>query len=370
MATGTWREGQGRGGTGNEKERRDGTDGGTDAGEEGAARGHPHRGLRRARERDAGQARALLRDALAGFLGEHREERALPLPGHPRLLPGQRRLRGPLPDRPRGDPRRRHPGPDAPRARRHPRGHRHPLPGPPPEAASHNPGGVRRHARPRLPRLAGRGGGPGGARPPAGAPRPPPPDPPLKLPVITQAGYAATIARAYNAWLLEEWCSVENGLLGCILACPHDPQDAAREIRRYAKEPGMVGVYLPCAGLDPLWGHRMYDPIFEAAQEADLPVLLHSATVIHPVFPFNTHGFETEFGRHICSHTFSMMANLVHMVTTGVPVRYPDLRIAFTEAGISWVPFLMYKMDKEYIERRREVPFLTESRATTSRRCT
>lgn len=186
------------------------------------------------------------------------------------------------------------------------------------------------------------------------------PDHLLKLPVITQANYAAAIARAYNAWLLDEWCSVENGLLGCILACPHDPADAAREIRKYAKEPGMVGVYLPCAGLDPLWGHRMYDPIFEAAEEADLPVLLHSVTVIHPVFPFNTHGFETEFGRHICSHTFSMMANLVHMVTTGVPVRYPNLRVAFTEAGISWVPFLMYKMDKEYVERRREVPFLTE----------
>ena len=58
---------------------------------------------------------------------------------------------------------------------------------------------------------------------------------------------------------------------------------------------------------------------------------MHSVTVIHPVFPFNTQGFETEFGRHICSHTFSMMANLVHMITTGVPVRYPDLRIAVTE---------------------------------------
>jgi predicted TIM-barrel fold metal-dependent hydrolase len=91
---------------------------------------------------------------------------------------------------------------------------------------------------------------------------------------------------------------------------------------------------------------------------------MHSVTVIHPVFPFNTQGFETEFGRHICSHTFSIMANLVHMITTGVPVRYPDLRIAVTEAGISWVPFLMHKMDKEYIERRREVPFLEDKPST------
>jgi uncharacterized protein len=186
------------------------------------------------------------------------------------------------------------------------------------------------------------------------------PDHLLKLAMITQAEYAAALARAYNAWLLEKWGSQEKGLLGCIIACPQDPEDAAREIRRYAREPGMVGVYLPCAGLDPLWGHRRYDPLYEAAQETDLPVLLHSVTVVHPVFPFNLHVFETEFGRHICGHTFSIMANLVHMISAGVPVRYPDLRIACTEVGISWVPFLMNRMDKEYLERRREIPILEE----------
>jgi uncharacterized protein len=186
------------------------------------------------------------------------------------------------------------------------------------------------------------------------------PDHLLKIAMITQADYAAALARAYNAWLLEKWCSQENGLLGCVIACPQDPESAAREIRRYAGEPGMVGVYLPCAGLDPLWGHRRYDPIYEAAQETDLPVLLHSVTVVHPVFPFNLHVFETEFGRHICGHTFSIMANLVHMISAGVPVRYPDLRVALTEVGISWVPFLMNRMDKEYLERRREIPILRE----------
>lgn len=186
------------------------------------------------------------------------------------------------------------------------------------------------------------------------------PDHLLKLAVLTQDDYAAALGRAYNAWLVDRWCSVENGLLGCVLACSQDPVDAAREIEKYADDPRMVGVYLPCADVDPLWGHRKYDPIFEAAQAADLPVLLHAATVTHPVFPFNNHGFDTEIGRHTCSHTFSMMANIVHMVTTGVPVRFPNLRIAVTEAGISWVPFLMHRLDKEYLQKHREVPFLED----------
>lgn len=184
------------------------------------------------------------------------------------------------------------------------------------------------------------------------------PDHLLKLPVLPQKEYAAALARAYNAWLLDRWCSQPDRLLGCLIAAPQDPGDAAREIERYAKEPGIVGVYLGLAGVDPLWGDRKYDPVYQAAQEANLPVLLHSVTVIHPVFPWQIQGFDTEMARHTIAHPFAIMANLVSMITTGVPVRFPDLRVAFVEAGISWVPFIMNRLDKEYLERRREVPFL------------
>jgi predicted TIM-barrel fold metal-dependent hydrolase len=186
------------------------------------------------------------------------------------------------------------------------------------------------------------------------------PDHLLKLPMLPQPEYAAALARAYNAWMVEEWTSRGQGLLGCIVACPQDPADSVREIERYADDPGIVGIYLPCAGLEPLWGHQKYRPLFAAAEAADLPVVLHSVTVVSPVYPFNNHGYQTELGRHATSHTFSVIANLVDMVTMGVMVRYPRLRIAVTEAGISWMPFLMNRLDKEYLERRREVPYLTE----------
>jgi uncharacterized protein len=194
------------------------------------------------------------------------------------------------------------------------------------------------------------------------------PDHLLKLPVLPQVDYAAALARAYNAYLVEEWTRPEASLLGAIVACPQDPEDAAREIERYADEDSIVAVYLPCAGLDPLWGHRRYDPIFDAAQNAGLPVLLHAVTVTSPVFPFNNHGFDTEFARHSTSHTFSIIANIVSMVSTGVVVRFPQLRIGVTEAGISWMPFVCNRLDKEYLERRREVPFLTERPSTYVKR--
>lgn len=48
------------------------------------------------------------------------------------------------------------------------------------------------------------------------------------------------------------------------------------------------------------------------------------------------------------------------MMETGFPVRFPNLKIAFTEGGIAWVPSIMRSMDKDYAERQRQGPYLTD----------
>ncbi len=186
------------------------------------------------------------------------------------------------------------------------------------------------------------------------------PDHLLSHAAIKQTDYAVALARAYNRWLVEEWLNQDNGLKGAIIAPHHDPQAAAAEIRRYAAHPHVVAVYLPTCCVDPLYGNHRYDPMFKAAQDAGLPVMLHSVTAVHPVFPFNLHGFDTVFSAHILAHPFSLIANLVSMMETGVPVRFPELNIAFTEGGVGWVPWIMMRMDKEYAERRREVAILAD----------
>jgi predicted TIM-barrel fold metal-dependent hydrolase len=184
------------------------------------------------------------------------------------------------------------------------------------------------------------------------------PDNLLLLATFPQRKYAAAIARAYNAWLLDNWCDKEQGLKGLIVAAPQDPADAAREIEKYKNEAGIVGVYLPCAGLPVLYGDEKYDPLFAAAEEAGLPILLHAVQTLNSAYPFNgLEQFETKFGRHALSHSLSLMMNMLRMIVTGVPARYPDLKIAFIEGGLSWVPFMRMRLDKEYVERRREIPF-------------
>ena len=78
----------------------------------------------------------------------------------------------------------------------------------------------------------------------------------------------------------------------------------------------------------------------------------------YPTFPSQIAQSESHFARQVLSHSFGMMENMVSLMHSGVPARYPRLRIVFTEAGVGWVPYMMWRMDKYYNEYRRMVPFL------------
>jgi predicted TIM-barrel fold metal-dependent hydrolase len=184
------------------------------------------------------------------------------------------------------------------------------------------------------------------------------PDNLLQYAPIPNVEYATAIMHAYNRWLMAEWVTRADGLYGAMLASPQNPEATAREIETYAKEEKIVAVYLPTAGVHPLWGDRKYDPIMAAADAAGLPLLLHSVTVITPQFPYQLDQFENHFARQVLSHSFSMMANLVSIMHTGVMARYPNVKFGFTEAGVAWVPYFMWRMDRYHDEYRRVVPFL------------
>lgn len=183
------------------------------------------------------------------------------------------------------------------------------------------------------------------------------PDNLLQFASLSNPDYANALARAYNRWLIAEWMEEGNGLHGALMAIPQDPEESVREIERYVGTPGIRALFLPTAGVYPLWGHRKYFPIMRAAEEADLPVILHSVGHVGTAFPHQQEQFENDFGRWVINHTFGMQANLASLMHTGIPARFPKIKIVFTEAGIAWVPLMMMRMDRRYKEARRDVPF-------------
>ena len=68
--------------------------------------------------------------------------------------------------------------------------------------------------------------------------------------------------------------------------------------------------------------------------------------------------FENFLQVHTCSHAPEQLIACTAIIYSGLLEKYQDLRVAFLEAGIGWVPFWMEHMDEEY-----------EYRAASTRRC-
>lgn len=187
------------------------------------------------------------------------------------------------------------------------------------------------------------------------------PGPLMKIGTVKTLDYVTALGKAYNQWLVETWLGGGPEILGAILAVPDDPDTAAREIERHASHERVAAVVLPTASIEPLLGDRRYDAIYAAAEAVGLPVILHGTPGL--MVPGSTHlvtPFASDFDQEPLGQTMIAIATLNRMVGTGVLARYPNLRLLFLGAGITWLMHMHLRLDKEYIETRREVPWFTD----------
>lgn len=184
------------------------------------------------------------------------------------------------------------------------------------------------------------------------------PDHLLKMALFANADQALSLARAYNRWLAKHWLGRTDGTYGALCIAPQDPHGSAEEISSMGKNERIACVLLPTGGLQQLYGHKRYDPIYEAAEKIGKPVVLHNIQVLHSVFPFQLEQYPNKLGRYALSDPLSMSANLVHILSAGVISRFPRLKVCFASGGISWIPWVMARLDEEYLRNPDEVPFL------------
>jgi len=172
---------------------------------------------------------------------------------------------------------------------------------------------------------------------------------------------AVAWANAYNSWLLDEWIGVDDRLRAAALVAHQVPDRAAREVERMGDEEGIAAVQVPGAGQIPPAGHRSYDPIYETAQDHDLPIVLHTADQTSAVtFPVQHRWAETFTESHAFSFPVEGMWHLISLVCNGVPERFPDLEFVFQEPGFEWVPWMMWRLDDHYLQNSRDLPMLTK----------
>lgn len=167
-----------------------------------------------------------------------------------------------------------------------------------------------------------------------------------------QYGLANALAAAYNDYLVEHWLVKDARFIGSIQIFARDPEAAAREIDRMAAHPQMRQVKLPIVS-DIAYGEPQYRPIFAAAARNDLRVAFHHTTHVEGPFGMGM----TYMERHALIPT-AVMAELISVVCNGVFDEFPELRFIMLEGGFSWLPHVMWRLDREYRQGRIEVPWI------------
>lgn len=157
---------------------------------------------------------------------------------------------------------------------------------------------------------------------------------------------AARCVRAYNDFVLDEWCGAARDRLIPIVILPFwDAAASAREVERTAargargiafpENPGVIGV--------PSWHSDSWDPVFAAAEAAAMPLCLHIASS-----PLTGMSADAPSTVYVNVANVGNMVALIEILSSRVPHRFPRLRFHLTEGAIGWLPYILEKLDYYY----------------------
>jgi predicted TIM-barrel fold metal-dependent hydrolase len=175
---------------------------------------------------------------------------------------------------------------------------------------------------------------------------------------------SAAFCRAINDWIAAEWLDRDPRLRASIVVPMHSPELAAREIERKAADPRFVQVLVWEMAELPL-GRRQNWPIWRAAEQHDLPIGIHAGSSYrHP--PTNL-GWPSYYLEDYVSWSTGFAGVLNSLISEGVFVEFPRLKVVLMESGVSWLPGWMWRANKTWRGVRAEVPWLEKSPADYAR---
>jgi len=172
---------------------------------------------------------------------------------------------------------------------------------------------------------------------------------------------AMVFSSAVNDHVVATWLPADPRFRFAISVPVHDGQAAAEEIHRLGEHPAAVAVCFSPMAVN--LGQRHYHPIYAAACEHDLAVIVHpGGSEGKVVGPARLGGVGPRTPEEIfCLLPQIAMTGLSSLVFDGTLQRFPGLRVVFAGFGFGWAPSVVWRMDAEYRGLRVEVPWLTQT---------
>ncbi len=167
-----------------------------------------------------------------------------------------------------------------------------------------------------------------------------------------------TCVKAYNDFQ-SDWASVAPNRLIPVTSLPFwDVAKSVAEIERCAKK-GHRSVLFPSQpqdfGFKPL-AHPSWDPIWAAAQDANLAISFHlgsqewigGAEGGNPFVDVAEMGIRATFARVSALAFMGLGLGISEILVGGVCHRFPKLKFVAVESGVSWLPSLLEALDWQW----------------------
>ena len=177
---------------------------------------------------------------------------------------------------------------------------------------------------------------------------------------LRDIGFENALYEAYHRWISDFCSQAPDRLKWTLVVNMRDPLKTAQNIAYWSKaDPNLVGIYMPPNGPDNMLldDRRLY-PVYQTAQEFDLPILIHGGTGRPPYQPgtFDLQG--TWFLQHGLSNPWAGMAAMGAIVGGGIMDRFDQLRVAVLETAAGWLPAVIDRFDAHYVMSPNHTPEL------------
>ena len=179
--------------------------------------------------------------------------------------------------------------------------------------------------------------------------------------VLASVDESIVIAQAANDYYMQQWLTVDPRITYAPVVPSQDPAAAAAEIRRVGRHPQVSAIAVPPISI--LMGNRYWWPIYEAAQEMGLPILLHvtGCEGIYSGAPLPAGGLPDSYVERYVTLGQGAETTLNSLIMNGTFERFPGLKVLFVEYGFVWPVPLMLRMDRLWRGLRHEVPWVKKS---------
>jgi len=182
--------------------------------------------------------------------------------------------------------------------------------------------------------------------------------------ILHSEDLAAALCRAINNWIVAEWLDRDPRLRASIVVPVRSAELAAEEIERCAADQRFVQVLMLAMTELPL-GRRQNWPIYQAAERHGLPIGIHAGSAF--LHPPSAIGWPSYYLEDYVSQAPGFAAVLNSLVTEGVFIKFPRLKVVLIESGVTWLPAYLWRINKTWRGVRAETPWLDRPPSETIR---